>query len=90
MDVHSIFQINPRLILKDEAESAVLFDPETGSVYLLSLPVTSVMKHLRKPATIASVLCAVREECGGLDFATETQIVNLTTQLVARNILTQI
>lgn len=87
MNVHSKFQINPGLVLKDEEENAVLFDPETGSVYLLNLSVTAVMKHLRRPATIATVLRAVREECGGLDAAAEMQIIDLATQLVALNML---
>ena len=85
MNVHSKFQINPGLVLKDEEENAVLFDPETGSVYLLNLSVTAVMKHLRRPATIATVLRAVREECGGLDAAAEMQIIDLATHLVALN-----
>jgi hypothetical protein len=87
MDMNALLQVDERLVINDDDECTVLFDPQNGSVFLLNLYAAKILRHLRKPATPASLILAVRSEQGPMDAEAEKELLNVTSKLLAMNML---
>lgn len=73
---------NPNFVLREEEdESALLFDPDTGSVRILNSSAVAIWKLLDGKRDRAALISALTEQFDGIDEGAEAQIVQVLDNL---------
>jgi hypothetical protein len=73
--------LNPALVLREEEDGAILYDPDTGEVRILNPTAVAVCKLLDGRRTMAKVIDALGETYEDLDEDAGEQVLALTRDL---------
>jgi len=81
ISMSSVLTLNPLLVLREEDDGALLFDPETGDVRILNPTAVAVCKLLDGRRTLANVLEDLGEIFEGMDANAGGQVLALACDL---------
>lgn len=79
--ISSILSFNPAMVLREEEDGALLFDPDTGDVRILNLTAVAICKLLDGRHTLANVLENLGESFEGIDVNADSQLLELARDL---------
>lgn len=83
IDLDSRLSANPCMVLREEADRcALLFDPDSGRVYLLNETAVAIWKQLDGQRTLHEVVVALDELFDGPATAVASQVVDLARLLM--------
>ena len=77
------FIANPNTVLREEDETAILFNPDTGAVHVLNFTAVAIWKLLDGKRNVRQIVADLRAEFDEMDAAAEAQVVELLEQLYA-------
>lgn len=81
ISLESRLATSPNLVLREEGDCALLYDPETGAVRVLNATAVAVWKLLDGRRTLAEVVDALRESFSDMDDNAPEQVLKLARGL---------
>lgn len=77
----SALSLNPALVLREEDDCALLYDPDTGDVRVLNPTATAVCKLLDGRRTVAGIMEMLKESFEGMAADADRQVLALIEEL---------
>jgi hypothetical protein len=81
ISLESRLATSPNLVLREEDDCALIYDPDTGAVRLLNPTAVAVWKLLDGRRTLAEVVEALRESFSDMDDNAPEQVLKLAQGL---------